>query len=699
MSNLVSSTTAQHENRQKRQDRPPSGRSIRKVLVANRGEIACRIMRTCRDMGIATVAVFSDADATARHVGEADEAVHIGGSAASESYLHIPALIEAAQRTSADAIHPGYGFLAENSAFAAACRNAGITFIGPDPEVIAGMGSKREAKLLVAAAGVPVVPGYEGEDQSDERLFTAAHEIGYPIMIKASAGGGGKGMRMVASETALAEALAGARREARAAFGDDTVILEKAIGEPRHVEFQIFGDTLGNVIHLGERECSIQRRHQKIVEETPSTALIPELRARMGEAAVTVGRTLGYTNAGTVEFILDPDGQFYFLEVNTRLQVEHPVTELVTGLDLVRWQVLVAQGRPLPLTQDEVRSAGHAVEARVYAEDPAQGFLPATGEVALWREPAGAGVRVDAGIRTGDAVSSHYDPLLAKIIAYGADREEALRRLERALALTVLFGVRNNLDYLRRILLHPTHMAGELSTAFVDRYADDLLSPSGKETSELPRVLVAALMAALQRTLHSSLPGGWRNNRNAPAIERFEVADPAERNDRSTSHEIELRLTPGAGGRFTALLRWSSGSVQADVVVHSHDGPDLAVEVDRHLVRAVAVETPGHRWWVKVGDEAHALVWRSPLPEPKGRTDDAGSLLAPMPGQVVSVLVAQGQAVRAGDPLLVLEAMKMEHIVRAPYDGTLVSIRFGPGEKVDSGAPLAEVRQLNDMES
>jgi acetyl-CoA carboxylase biotin carboxylase subunit len=669
------------------------------VLVANRGEIACRVIRTCRDMGIAAVAVFSDADAAARHVGEADEAVRIGGSAASESYLKIPALIEAAQRTGADAIHPGYGFLAENAAFAAACRDAGITFIGPDPEVIAGMGSKREAKLLVAAAGVPVVPGYEGEDQSDERLFAAAHEIGYPVMIKASSGGGGKGMRMVASETALAEALAGARREARAAFGDDSLILEKAIAEPRHVEFQIFGDALGNVIHLGERECSIQRRHQKIVEETPSTALTPELRARMGEAAVITGRALGYTNAGTVEFILDSDGQFYFLEVNTRLQVEHPVTELVTGLDLVRWQVLVAQGRPLPLAQDEVRFVGHAVEARVYAEDPAHGFFPATGEVALWREPTGAGVRVDAGIRTGDVVSPHYDPMLAKISAFGADREEALRRLERALARTALFGVRNNLDYLRRILLHPAHMAGELSTAFVDRYADDLLHPSGEETSDLPGVTHAALMAALRRTLHSSLPGGWRNNRSLPAIERFAVADPAERDDRGTSHEIEVRLTPGAGGRFAALLRWNGRSVQAEVVVHSHDGPDLAVEVDGHLVRAVAVETPGHSWWVKVGDDTHTLVWRSPLPEPKGRTDDAGSLAAPMPGQVVSVVVAEGQAVRAGDPLLVLEAMKMEHIVRAPYDGTVVSIRFGPGDKVDSGAPLAEVQEHTNTES
>ncbi|HEV2405531.1 MAG TPA: acetyl-CoA carboxylase biotin carboxylase subunit, partial [Ktedonobacterales bacterium] len=452
-------------------------RVIRRVLVANRGEIARRVIRTCHAMGIATVAVYSDADANAAHVREADAAYHLGPSPAGESYLNMSALIEAARVMGADAVHPGYGFLSENASFAAACQEAGLTFIGPEPAVIARMGSKREAKLLMAAAGVPVVPGYEGEDQSDARLIAAAHEIGWPVMVKASAGGGGKGMRAVDRAEDLPSALAAARREALAAFGDETLILEKVIQEPRHIEFQIFGDTRGNVLHLGERECTIQRRHQKIIEETPSTALEPELRARMGQAAVTAGRRLGYTGAGTVEFILDSDGHFYFLEVNTRLQVEHPVTELVSGLDLVRWQILVAEGRPLPLTQDEVKFYGHAVEARVYAEDPDQGFLPTTGRVALWQAPEGDGVRVDAGIQTGDEVAPYYDPMLAKICAWGEDRAEALRRLDRALGATTLFGVRNNIDYLRRVLCHPAHLAGRLSTAFVTRYTDELSSP------------------------------------------------------------------------------------------------------------------------------------------------------------------------------------------------------------------------------
>ena len=431
---------------------------IRKVLVANRGEIACRIMRTCAEMGIATVGVFSDVDANAAHVRAADEALRLPGVDATGAYLDIEALIAAARRAGADAVHPGYGFLAENAAFALACREAGLTFIGPEPEVIAQMGSKREAKQLAAAAGVPVVPGYQGDDQSDESFGKEAEEIGYPVMVKASAGGGGKGMRLVEDANALPAALAAARREALAAFGDDTLMLEKVISEPRHIEFQIFGDTHSNIIHLGERECTIQRRFQKVIEETPSTALTPELRARMGAAAIAVGRQLGYTNAGTVEFILDADANFYFLEVNTRLQVEHPITELVTGLDLVRWQILVAEGAVLPLDQEQVTFTGHAVEARVYAETPARDFLPASGTVPLWIPPSGEGVRVDSGLRTGDTVSAYYDPLLAKISAWGPERAEALRRLDHALARVVLLGVHTNIAFLRSVLLHPAHL-------------------------------------------------------------------------------------------------------------------------------------------------------------------------------------------------------------------------------------------------
>jgi acetyl-CoA carboxylase biotin carboxylase subunit len=700
MSKAVDAVSDTREKPQKRQDRQRQMQLIRKVLIANRGEIACRVMRTCRDMGIATVAVFSDADAAARHVREADEAVRIGEAAASESYLNIPTLIEAGRRTGADAVHPGYGFLAENADFAAACIAAGMRFIGPEPAVIASMGSKREAKLLMAAAGVPVVLGYEGEDQSDARLLLAAREIGYPVMVKASAGGGGKGMRVVASEADLVGALAGARREARSAFGDDTLILERAVSEPRHVEFQIFGDNFGNVIHLCERECTIQRRHQKIVEETPSTALSPELRSHMGEAAVTVGRALGYTNAGTVEFILDPGGRFYFLEVNTRLQVEHPVTELVTGLDLVRWQILVAEGRPLPLDQEEVQATGHAVEVRVYAEDPARSFLPSTGDIALWREPDGTGVRVDAGIQTGDAVLPYYDPLLAKISAYGADRQEALRRLDSALARTMLFGVRANLDYLRRVLFHPAHVAGEISTSFVERYAADLLGPTEERGIGHAGTRMAALVVALGRVLAAPLPGGWRNNRSLPLLERYDEVDPAAEHERHGAGDtVEVRLTPLSRNHFRARLNCNDMTEQVDVVVHAHDSPDLAVELDGSLVHATVVETPGHLWWVKIGDVMHTLRWHTPLPEPGTQEGATGSLTAPMPGQVVSVLVSAGQAVRAGDALLVLEAMKMEHTLRAPYDGTVAVVLFAQGDRVAAGAPVLEVQPVTETDS
>src|SRR5690348_23409 len=590
-----------------------SAHLIRKVLVANRGEIARRVIRTCREMGIATVAVFSDADVNAAHLYEADEAIHIGPAAATASYLNIPMLIEAATRTHADAVHPGYGFLAENAAFAAACRDSGLIFIGPAPDVIARMGSKREARRLMAAAGVPVVPGYDGADQSDARFVEAARAIGYPVLVKASAGGGGKGMRSVRAADELAAALAGARREALAAFGDDTLLLEKLIDEPRHVEFQIFGDIHGHLIHLGERECTIQRRHQKIVEETPSPALTPELRARMGAAAVTVGRQLGYTNAGTVEFILAPTGDFYFLEVNTRLQVEHPVTELVTGLDLVRWQILVAEGRPLPLAQDAIHPTGHAIEVRLYAEDPSSGFLPQTGTVALWRAPEGAGVRVDSGIQTGDTVTPHYDPLLAKLSAHGADRAEALRRLEHALARTVLLGLRTNQDYLRRVLLHPAHLAGQISTAFVERHAADLLAPVDQPIADLSGDETAALAV----TLHHALghPGAgqssqWRNNPGPSPLQRYTpLRDDA-------SQTIGIRVAP-AGGNHLAVSIVSEHQERAlDALVHERSSDHLAVEIEGRLVHAVCTEATPGEWWVRVAGATHALRWMSPLPEP-----------------------------------------------------------------------------------
>ncbi|HEV7126442.1 MAG TPA: biotin carboxylase N-terminal domain-containing protein, partial [Ktedonobacterales bacterium] len=544
--------------------------TIHKVLIANRGEIACRILRTCRALGIATVAVFSDADASARHVREADEAVRIGASAPAASYLNVAALIEAAERTGADALHPGYGFLAEHAPFAAACQSAGVIFIGPPPAVIAQMGSKRTARQMMAAAGVPVVPGYDGEEQSDERFRAAAREIGYPVMVKAAAGGGGKGMRVVASAHDLPAALAAARREALAAFADDTLLLERALEEPRHIEFQIFGDAQGHLLHLGERECTIQRRHQKIIEETPSTALTPELRARMADAALRVGRQLAYTNAGTVEFMLDAAGNFYFLEVNTRLQVEHPITELVTGLDLVAWQILVAEGHPLPLTQDAIHQRGHAIEVRVYAEDPASGFLPATGTIARWEEPEGAGIRVESGILSGDEVTPYYDPLLAKICAHGAERGEALRCLDYALGATTLFGVRNNLDFLRRALRHPAHVAGTFSTAFVARHSAELLTP----VASAPDLTAATVAVAVWRLL--ALPAAhdgvlWRNNPNRPHADHYVSIHPVDGQDAAntaradgtpTSLDVRLwTLRAGVqGGALTASVSQPDGT-------------------------------------------------------------------------------------------------------------------------------------------
>jgi geranyl-CoA carboxylase alpha subunit len=672
---------------------------IRKLLVANRGEIACRIMRTCAEMGIATVGVFSDADADACHVRLADEAVRLGEPDVSSSYLNISALLRAAERTGSDAIHPGYGFLAENAAFATACRGAGITFIGPEPSVIARMGSKREAKQLMAAAGIPVVPGYLGEDQSDRRLYKAAETIGYPIMVKASAGGGGKGMRLVTARQELSPALAAARREALAAFGDDTLLLEKFIVDPRHIEFQIFGDTHGQVIHLGERECSLQRRHQKVVEETPSGALTTELRARMGAAAVTAGRLLQYTGAGTVEFILDSDGNFYFLEVNTRLQVEHPVTELVTGLDLVRWQIEVAEGHPLPLTQDMIPFSGHAVEARVYAEDPSKDFLPATGRVLLWQPPVSAGSRVDAGIQTGDIISTYYDPLLAKVSAWGKDRSEALRRLERALSEIVLLGVASNIAFLRRLLLHPAQIDGTISTGFIEQHAGYLLQldPSPGERTA---AAVAVAIKRYQNNQRASMPR-WRNNPSSPVHERFLPS-------------LEVRLQPLDADRFDATIIMDGRDERTlAVILHTEDHSArhrLAMEVDGHLISVVVLEATAGDWWVQVNSGVpQILQWCSPLPEPvanglslasahsaresvrRSEADTDGAVIAPMPGVVVSVLVSEGQSVRSGDPLLILSAMKMEHTLRAALDGMVAHIYCQAGEQVVATSVLMEL--------
>lgn len=636
---------------------------IRKILIANRGEIACRIIRTCRTMGIYTVAVYSDADAQALHIQQADEAVHIGGSAATESYLNGERIIAAALRTRADAIHPGYGFLAENANFAQAVTEAGILWIGPTPDSIRAMGKKREAKLMLA--DVTLVPGYQDIDQSDDTLIAAAERIGYPIMVKASAGGGGKGMRRVESVDALPDALQIARREAKQAFGDDMLILEKFVQNPRHIEIQILGDTHGQVIAIGERECSIQRRHQKIIEETPSTALDDALRAEMSAVAVKIGKQLNYIGAGTIEFLLDADKNFYFMEMNTRLQVEHPVTEMVYGLDLVQWQILVAEGRAIPTI--ELTPKGHAIEVRIYAEDAQRDFLPAIGHIHHWDTPQGLpGVRVDDGIRTGDEVSIHYDPMVAKIITHGRTRADALRRMDYALAQTALLGVRNNISFLRRVIGDEDFIAGDIHTGFIDLHPELIDEPA----TPPPAVLIAVAVAKL----NASGGSGWRNNRYRAIKHDFQHNDAT----------YTIALLPHRDGTLTATIDEQDYSVRL---------ADDALTIDGHRVRVVSVWAvdSGDYCWAHYAGETYHLKWQTPLPEAGRDTSAAGSLRAPMPGQVISVYVKVGQQVEAGDTLMALEAMKMEHRIEAPHGGTVKALYYAVGDTVQADAILLEV--------
>jgi acetyl/propionyl-CoA carboxylase alpha subunit len=643
---------------------------IRKILIANRGEIACRIIRTCREMGIATVAVYSDADARALHVEMADEAVHLGASEARESYLQIDKIITAARRTGADAVHPGYGFLAENATFAQACINAGLIFIGPSPKAIEAMGSKRGAKLMLK--GIPIVPGYMGEDQSNEKLITAAQEIGFPIMVKASAGGGGKGMRQVNSAEELPAALDAARREALQAFGDDTLILEKAVHNPRHIEVQIFGDKYGNIIALGERECTIQRRHQKIIEETPSTIMTPQLRGEMFEAAVSIGEQLGYTSAGTVEFLVDDELNYYFMEMNTRLQVEHPVTEETTGFDLVRWQIMVAEGHPLP--DMDVYPAGHAIEARVYAEDPANGFLPAMGTILRWRKPDE--VRVDSGIRSGDEISLYYDPMVAKIIAYGEHREGAIRRLDYALSQLQLLGLQNNITFLRRVLTHPDYLAGNITTDFIERRPELLVESAAPPVSGLITAAIAKTQS-LNTDRQSTTGHYWRNNPFRPIQHRFRFGD----------REVDVLLTPGRDGFYSASIGEAAYAVQ---FWSSAEG-DMSLSIDGHRISVTALEGADNNWWIHAPGNSCRLIWVSPLPAAGLARAAEGSLRAPMPGQIRAVFVETGQHVAEGTTLMILEAMKMEHQIKAPYAGEVKSIHYQPGQTVQAEAILIEL--------
>ncbi len=632
-----------------------------KILIANRGEIACRVITTARRMGYRTVAVYSEADADARHVRLADEAVPIGPSPVGESYLNIERVLAACRQSGAEAVHPGYGFLSENEDFAQACLDAGLVFIGPRPAAIRLMGSKRLAKLAMQQAGVPCVPGYDGEAQDDATLRREAERIGFPLMIKASAGGGGRGMRLVESGDGFEPALRTARSEALNAFGSDELILEKAIIRPRHVEIQVFGDTVGHVVHLGERDCSIQRRHQKVVEESPCPAMTPELRASMGAAAVAAARACDYVGAGTVEFLLDAQGAFYFLEMNTRLQVEHPVTELVTGLDLVEWQLRVAAGEPLPLAQPEIRLDGHAIEVRLYAEDPAQQFLPQTGPVLAWRP--GDGVRVDHGMVEGGAVSPYYDPMVAKLIAHGRTRDEAARKLARAVEDTVLLGLNHNRDFLAEVLRHPAFLAGDTHTGFI---ADHMTAAA----SLLPAVVTAeqvALAAALLHHLATPVQAfaDWQRERLGPQMRRLRIGERVV----SVARDGEALLVGEAGGPPLAVTLSAVGA-----------GRCLAQYGERRCELAYA-------WF---DGRLHLDLGHGNLPvedvthAPPQRQDAAGSgvVNAPMDGAVVDVRVAIGERVSKGQTLLVLEAMKIEHQLKADCDGVVGELLAGLGVQV-----------------
>ncbi|MCW2654512.1 MAG: accA1 2 [Mycobacterium sp.] len=648
------------------------------VLVANRGEIAVRVIHTLRSMGIRSVAVYSDADANARHVAEADVAVAIGPAPARQSYLNIDAVIAAAQRTGAQAVHPGYGFLSENAGFAAAVDEAGIVFIGPSAEAIKTMGDKIAAKSTVAGFGVPVVPGIARAGLTDAELIDAAGEVGYPVLVKPSAGGGGKGMRVVGREEELGAALAGARREAAAAFGDDTLFIERFVARPRHIEVQVLADSYGTVVHFGERECSLQRRHQKVIEEAPSPLLDDTTRARIGAAACDTARSVDYTGAGTVEFIVSaekPD-EFFFLEMNTRLQVEHPVTEMVTGWDLVEWQVRIAAGEKLPVTQDDVTLHGHAIEARVYAEDPGRAFLPTGGKVIGLVEPTGPGIRVDSGLSEGYVVGSDYDPMLAKVIAHAGDRVAALRTLDRALAGTAVLGVATNIEFARFLLADPDVAAGRLDTGLLERRLAEF-SPAAPTDDQL---IAAAAYRWLTVWAGSTAdlwtePSGWRVGERAPIAFRLSAGE-------RTDH---VRIFGRPAGATVAVEHGESRLLAATLT-----GRTLTVTLDG-LRTEYTVAAEGGQIWL-AGDNGAVVVCE--VQEAPVRPDDEHSgdaeLASPMPGSVVAVGVEAGASVRAGTVVVVVEAMKMEHALTAPIDG-VAELLVRVGDQVKLSQPLARI--------
>lgn len=664
------------------------------LLVANRGEIACRVMRTARRMGLKTVAVYSDADASARHVREADEAVRLGPAAARESYLNIDAVINAAKRTGAGAIHPGYGFLSENGSFVKALEEAGITFVGPPASAIAAMGDKSAAKARMANAGVPLVPGYHGDDQDDALLRAEADKIGYPVMLKASAGGGGKGMRVVESGDGFQAALDGCRRESKAAFGDDRMLIEKYLVQPRHVEVQVFCDRHGNGVYLFERDCSVQRRHQKVIEEAPAPGMTAELRSAMGDAAVRAAQEIGYVGAGTVEFLLDIDGSFYFMEMNTRLQVEHPVTEMITGQDLVEWQLRVAMGEPLPCSQDELTITGHSFEARIYAEDPDQDFLPATGlltRFALDLEGAGLSsdqVRLDSGVESGDAVSMHYDPMLAKLIVHGADRDAALATLNRALAALDVQGVVTNRAFLMRLATHPGFKNVELDTRFIERNEATLFAP---RTYSMEAYASAALIGLHQLAQECESDSPWDRHDgfrlNAPHTIRIALCDPAS--VQAADSDDAVVIVEGKRNDGESLWNLTIGDDTLTASLQPLTGDAVAVTLNGHR-RRLQARRDGHVVVMADPSGETRLFWRRIDAIDHGHHEAESTLTAPMNGTVVALLVEPGVAVEKGMPLMVMEAMKMEHTMTAPADGSVETFHFQAGDTVSQGAVLLD---------
>lgn len=664
---------------------------FKKILIANRGEIACRVAATARRMAIKTVAVYSDADASAKHVSVCDEAIHLGGSAPKESYLRWEKIIEAAQATGAQAIHPGYGFLSENEDFAKACAAAGLVFIGPPASAILAMGLKAESKQLMEKAGVPLVPGYHGAGQDPAMLQLEADRIGYPVLIKASAGGGGKGMRAVDKAEDFVDALASCKREAINSFGDDAVLIEKYVQRPRHIEIQVFGDTQGNYVYLFERDCSVQRRHQKVLEEAPAPGMTEAMRQQMGEAAVAAARAVNYVGAGTVEFIVEQraDGSmnFFFMEMNTRLQVEHPVTEAITGLDLVEWQLRVASGEPLPLRQAELRIQGHSIEARICAESPDNNFLPATGSLQVYRKPASTSfarapgaVRIDDGVREGDAISPFYDSMVAKLIVHGTTRAEALARLDEALAQTHIVGLATNVQFLRHVVKSPSFAQANLDTALIPREQAVLFH---QETIGLPLAAAAAVASALQdeKALEGVDPfskrDGWRSH--GVVVRRFDFEFHGQ--------PCKAALTCLHDG----ALQLQVGDVSGLLAFATHpDGLELRFGGQRLVAQIYAQGETVH---VFAGQGATQITVIDPLAHAGDSQSEGGRLTAPMPGKVVSFSVRAGDAVKKGQPLAVMDAMKMEHTIAAPMDGVVAELLYAPGDQVTEGAELLKLVQ------